>query len=76
MPPGHVPGLPHSAPFLLLDRVLQVDERSGAFEKLVTEADPCVAATAACRRGFVLEALAQGCGALVAALSGGEATPG
>jgi len=26
--------------------------------------------------GFVLEALAQGCGALVAALSGGEATPG
>jgi 3-hydroxymyristoyl/3-hydroxydecanoyl-(acyl carrier protein) dehydratase len=39
-------------------------------------ADPCVAADGCLPAAFVLEALAQGCGAPVAALGGGEATPG
>jgi 3-hydroxymyristoyl/3-hydroxydecanoyl-(acyl carrier protein) dehydratase len=65
------PRLPHGAPFLLLDRVLEVDEKSGAFLKLVTAADPCVAPDGHLPAAFVLEALAQGGGALLTAQSGG-----
>jgi len=73
--PG-APPLPHGAPFLLLDRVLEIGERSGAYLKLVTAADPCVDREGRLPAAFVLEALAQGCGALLAALAGGDATPG
>jgi len=60
------PRLPHAAPFLLLDRVLEVGERTGAFIKLVSAADPCVAG-GRLPAAFVLEALAQAGGALLAA---------
>jgi len=65
------PRLPHAAPFLLLDRVLEVDEKSGTFLKLVTAADPCVAPDGHLPAAFVLEALAQGGGAVLTAQSGG-----
>jgi len=65
-----VPRLPHAAPFLLLDRVLEVGERSGAFVKLVSAADPCVGRDGLLPAAFVLEALAQGGGALLAARGG------
>jgi 3-hydroxymyristoyl/3-hydroxydecanoyl-(acyl carrier protein) dehydratase len=64
---GDFPRLPHGAPFLLLDRVLEVRERTGVFVKLVSAADPCVASDGRLPAAFVLEAMAQGCGALVAA---------
>jgi predicted hotdog family 3-hydroxylacyl-ACP dehydratase len=65
------PRLPHAAPFLLLDRVLDVDEKAGTFLKLVTAADPCVAPDGHLPAAFVLEALAQGGGALLTAQTGG-----
>src|SRR5439155_486272 len=70
--PGAVPGgrvkqpldpfprLPHAAPFLLLDRVLEIGERTGAFSKLVSAADPCVGRDGELPASFVIEALAQG----------------
>jgi 3-hydroxymyristoyl/3-hydroxydecanoyl-(acyl carrier protein) dehydratase len=66
-----VPKLPHGAPFLLLDRVLEIGERRGAFLKLVSAADPCVGTDGRLPAAFVLEALAQGCGALLTAQPGG-----
>jgi len=61
------PRLPHGAPFLLLDRVLEIGERAGAFVKLVSAADPCVGRDGRLPAAFVIEALAQGGGALLAA---------
>jgi 3-hydroxyacyl-[acyl-carrier-protein] dehydratase len=61
------PRLPHAAPFLLLDRVLDIGERGGAFVKLVSAADPCVGHDGVLPAAFVLEALAQGGGAFLAA---------
>jgi 3-hydroxymyristoyl/3-hydroxydecanoyl-(acyl carrier protein) dehydratase len=72
-PRDSIPRLPHAAPFLLLDRVLEIGERSGAFSKLVSAADPCVGSDGRLPAAFVLEALAQGCGALLAEL---ESWPG
>ncbi len=69
------PRLPHAAPFLLLDRVLEIGERSGAFVKLVSAADPCVGRDGILPAAFVLEALAQGGGAFLAA-RGSEAGAG
>ena len=74
VPPDAVPRLPHATPFLLLDRVLEVAERRGAFLKLVSAADPCVGSDGRLPAAFVLEALAQGCGALLAARPGGAAS--
>ena len=71
-----IPRLPHAAPFLLLDRVVEIGERSGVFLKLVSAADPCVAADGTLPAAFVLEALAQGGGALLTALGGGTPSPG
>jgi 3-hydroxymyristoyl/3-hydroxydecanoyl-(acyl carrier protein) dehydratase len=68
-PRGPFPQLPHAAPFLLLDRVLEVGERSGVFLKLVTAADPLVAPDGTLPAAFVLEALAQAGGALLNALA-------
>jgi 3-hydroxymyristoyl/3-hydroxydecanoyl-(acyl carrier protein) dehydratase len=65
------PRLPHAAPFLLLDRVLEMDEKAGTFVKLVSATDPCVAPDGHLPAAFVLEALAQGGGALLTAQSGG-----
>jgi 3-hydroxymyristoyl/3-hydroxydecanoyl-(acyl carrier protein) dehydratase len=65
------PRLPHGAPFLLLDRVLELDEKAGTFLKLVTAADPCVAPDGRLPAAFVLEALAQAGGALLTAQAGG-----
>jgi len=67
------PRLPHAAPFLLLDRVLEIGERTGAFSKLVSAADPCVGRDGELPAAFVIEALAQGGGALLAAQRGAPA---
>lgn len=64
------PRLPHAAPFLLLDRVLEVQERRGVFVKLVSSTDPCLGRDGCLPAAFVLEALAQGGGALLAAQAG------
>ena len=69
-PPDRFPRLPHGAPFLLLDRVLEVEERSGVFTKLVSAADPCLGPDGRLPAAFVIEALAQGGGALLAAHGG------
>ncbi|HYR97344.1 MAG TPA: hypothetical protein VEM57_11435 [Candidatus Binatus sp.] len=69
------PRLPHAAPFLMLDRVLEVGEKTGSFVKLVSAADPCVGRDGRLPGAFVLEALAQGGGALLAA-RGGDAPGG
>lgn len=73
-PPAHFPRLPHGAPFLLLDRVLEVGERTAAFSKLLTATDPCLAGDGTLPAAFVLEAIAQAGGALLSEL-GGHATP-
>ena len=70
-PRNPFPRLPHAAPFLLLDRVLDVDEKAGTFLKLVSAADPCVAPDGLLPAAFVLEALAQAGGALLTAQTGG-----
>jgi 3-hydroxymyristoyl/3-hydroxydecanoyl-(acyl carrier protein) dehydratase len=62
------PRLPHAAPFLLLDRVLEIGDRMGVFVKHVAASDPCVAADGTLPAAFLLEALAQGGGALLSAL--------
>ena len=67
------PRLPHAAPFLLLDRALELDEKHGVFTKLVTGADPCVAPDGTLPAAFVLEAIAQGGGALLNANTEGSA---
>lgn len=73
-PPAHFPRLPHGAPFLLLDRVLEVRDRAAAFSKLLTATDPCLAGDGTLPAAFVLEAIAQAGGALLGELEGG-ATP-
>jgi 3-hydroxymyristoyl/3-hydroxydecanoyl-(acyl carrier protein) dehydratase len=70
-PRNPFPQLPHAAPFLLLDRILDIDEKAGTFLKLVSAADPCVAPDGHLPAAFVLEALAQAGGALLTAHSGG-----
>ena len=76
LPFDPVPRLPHAAPFLLLDRVLEIGERTGAFVKLVSAADPCVGRDGRLPAAFVIEALAQGGGALLAAHGGGTPAAG
>ena len=70
------PRLPHASPFLLLDRVVEVGDRRGTFVKLVTAADPLVAPDGTLPAAFVLEALAQGGGALLNALGTEHGTAG
>jgi 3-hydroxymyristoyl/3-hydroxydecanoyl-(acyl carrier protein) dehydratase len=70
-PRNPFPRLPHAAPFLLLDRVLDVDDKAGTFLKLVSAADPCIAPDGHLPAAFVLEALAQAGGALLTGQSGG-----
>jgi len=68
------PRLPHGAPFLLLDRVIEVRERDAVFSKLLTATDPCLAPDGTLPAAFVLEAIAQAGGALLGELEG-RATP-
>ena len=70
------PRLPHAAPFLLVDRVLEIGERSGVFVKHVAASDPCVADDGTLPAAFLLEALAQGGGALLSALKNDTPQPG
>jgi 3-hydroxyacyl-[acyl-carrier-protein] dehydratase len=62
--------LPHRAPFLLLDRTVEVGTDHGVFAKLVCANDPCIAADGTLPGVFVLEAMAQAGGAVLA--SGGQ----
>jgi len=71
-----IPRLPHGAPFLLLDQAVEVGEKSGVFVKLVTATDPCVGRDGFLPAAFVLEALAQAGGALIAAQEGRMPAPG
>ena len=64
---NRIPRLPHAAPFMLLDQVLEVEERRGVFLKLVSAADPCVGRDGLLPAAFVLEAQAQSGGALFGA---------
>ena len=70
LPFDPVPRLPHGIPFILLDRVVEVGDRTGVFVKLVSAADPCVGRDGRLPAAFVLEALAQGGGAFLAARGG------
>jgi 3-hydroxymyristoyl/3-hydroxydecanoyl-(acyl carrier protein) dehydratase len=54
--------LPHTAPFLLLDRILALDETTGRFSKAVASDDPLVAASGVLSPILVIEAMAQGAG--------------
>jgi 3-hydroxyacyl-[acyl-carrier-protein] dehydratase len=66
MPFDPIPRLPHAAPFLLLDRVLEIGDRKGVFAKLLSAGDPCLARDGVLPAAFVIEALAQAGGALLA----------
>ncbi len=70
------PKLPHGAPFLLLDRVVEVADRRGTFLKQVAASDPLIAPDGTLPAAFLLEALAQGGGALMNALGSEAFTPG
>jgi len=70
------PRLPHAAPFLLVDRVVEIGERSGVFVKHVAASDPCVADDGTLPAAFLLETLAQGGGALLSALKNDVPQPG
>ncbi len=54
--------LPHTAPFLLLDRIVAIDGPAGRFVKHVTAADPLVSASGALAPLLLVEAMAQGAG--------------
>ncbi len=54
--------LPHAAPFLLLDRILALDENGGRFTKGITLDDPLVAPSGVLSPILVVEAMAQGAG--------------
>lgn len=75
-PVNPFPKLPHGRPFLLIDRVLEIGARQGAFVKFVTAADPCTASDGTLPAAYVLEALAQAGGALLGGLSEAAPEPG
>ncbi len=54
--------LPHAAPFLLLDRILAIDEQGGRFSKGITRDDPLVGNAGVLSPILVVEAMAQGAG--------------
>jgi len=54
--------LPHAAPFLLLDRILAIDDASGRFSKCLTRTDPLLGDTGVLSPMLVIEAMAQGAG--------------
>jgi len=56
------PYLPHTPPFLLLDRIVAIDGPSGRFVKHVTAADPLIGPAGALSPMLLVEAMAQGAG--------------
>jgi 3-hydroxyacyl-[acyl-carrier-protein] dehydratase len=54
--------LPHAAPFLLLDRIVAIDDTVGRFVKAVASDDPLVGPTGVLAPMLVIEAMAQGAG--------------
>jgi len=54
--------LPHAAPFLLLDRILAIDEQDGRFSKGLTVDDPLVGPSGVLSPLLVVEAMAQAAG--------------
>jgi len=71
-----LPSLPHAAPFLMLDRVLEVAPERGVFVKMVAAGDPVMGADGTLPAVFVLEAMAQAGGAVLGASVGGGRTAG
>ena len=54
--------LPHTAPFLLLDRIIAIDGPTGRFMKQVTAADPLLSPDGELSPLLLVEAMAQGAG--------------
>jgi UDP-3-O-[3-hydroxymyristoyl] N-acetylglucosamine deacetylase/3-hydroxyacyl-[acyl-carrier-protein] dehydratase len=54
--------LPHTPPFLLLDRIVAIDGPSGRFVKHVTAADPLLGPSGELSPILLVEAMAQGAG--------------
>ena len=54
--------LPHTAPFLLLDRIIAIDGPTGRFLKQVTAADPVLSADGELAPVLLVEAIAQAAG--------------
>jgi 3-hydroxymyristoyl/3-hydroxydecanoyl-(acyl carrier protein) dehydratase len=54
--------LPHTPPFLLLDRIVAIDGPSGRFVKHVTADDPLVSPDGELSPTLLVEAMAQGAG--------------
>ena len=54
--------LPHTAPFLLLDRIVAIDGPTGRFVKHVTADDPLLSPDGELSPLLLLEAMAQGAG--------------
>jgi 3-hydroxymyristoyl/3-hydroxydecanoyl-(acyl carrier protein) dehydratase len=54
--------LPHTAPFLLLDRIVAIDGPTGRFMKQVTADDPLLSPDGALSPTLLVEAMAQGAG--------------
>lgn len=54
--------LPHTPPFLLLDRIVAIDGPGGRFVKHVTAADPLIGPAGELSPMLVIEAMAQGAG--------------
>jgi 3-hydroxyacyl-[acyl-carrier-protein] dehydratase len=70
------PPLPHAAPFLMLDRTIEVSADHGVFVKMVAAADPVVGTDGIMPALFVLEAMAQAGGAVLASGPGGPKSAG
>ena len=54
--------LPHTPPFLLLDRIVAIDGPTGRFVKRVTAADPLLGPSGELSPILLVEAMAQGAG--------------
>ena len=54
--------LPHGPPFLLLDRILAIDDERGRFSKCVSRTDPLLAPSGALSPLLMVEAMAQAAG--------------
>jgi predicted hotdog family 3-hydroxylacyl-ACP dehydratase len=69
------PKLPHRAPFVLLDRIVEATPERGVCVKQVSASDVCVTPSGELPAAFVLEALAQAGGAYLNAIGGEDDAP-
>ena len=69
------PKLPHRAPFVLLDRILEATPERGLCLKQVSASDVCVTPNGVLPAAFVLEALAQAGGAYLNAIGEQDDAP-